>query len=136
MTDDLHCARTKLNFILNKYQKLPQFTEVELERPDQLGMDSESPFHMACYSGNIDEAQVILDCAVDLNLKGDIGGTPLHDAVLGGRVEIVKLLLSAGADRTLDFIINQYNTVITKPPSCVSHEAFLIPVCKGKRNRL
>lgn len=101
MTDDLHSARTKLNFILKKYQRLPQFSDVALERPDQLGMDSESPFHIACYSGNIDEVQIFLDCGVDLNVKGDIGGTPLHDAVLGGRVEIVKLLLSAGANKTL-----------------------------------
>jgi hypothetical protein len=40
------------------------------------------------------------------------------------------------AVNAIDFITNQYYTVITNPPHCASHETFLIPIRKEKQSLL
>jgi ankyrin repeat protein len=40
-----------------------------------------------------------LEAGADVNARGDGGQTPLFRAVTGGNIEVVRLLLRAGADR-------------------------------------
>lgn len=88
---------TNIRDILNRYKKLPQFEDVDLQKADQLGMDEESPLHMACYQGHTEEVREMISSGIDINVRGDIGSTPLHEAVLGGHAEVIKVLLNNGA---------------------------------------
>jgi len=99
------------------------FSEVELNRFDQIGISSDSPLHLACYEGNIEEVKMMLDSSLNVDIKGDIGNTPLHEAVINSHLEIVKLLLRAGANPTLvnnygdtvfDFVEQPSGAIITK----------------------
>ncbi len=56
------------------------------------------PIHLSAWGGHFDSAEWFLNKDKDLiNMKSAGGWTPLHQAVGGGRPEIVGLLLSFGA---------------------------------------
>ncbi|MCK9619035.1 MAG: ankyrin repeat domain-containing protein [Methylobacter sp.] len=90
-------AKSKLKELLKKYQQQVQFEDLELISPNQLGIDQDSPFHMACFRGDIDDVNIMIAAGADLNLYGDIGDTPLHYAVRMQREVVVEALLAAGA---------------------------------------
>ncbi|XP_071098528.1 serine/threonine-protein phosphatase 6 regulatory ankyrin repeat subunit B-like [Haliotis cracherodii] len=57
-------------------------------------------FHYACYSGNIYLVRQLIPFC-DINSKGAEGFTPTIISVLHGREDLLKLLVSKGADLTL-----------------------------------
>ncbi|ASF45346.1 ankyrin repeat domain-containing protein [Methylovulum psychrotolerans] len=114
-------AKGKLEELLKKYQKQVQFEALELTSPDQLGVDQDSPFHLACWRGDIDDANIMIAGGADLNLAGDLGDTPLHYAVRMQREDVIVALLAAGAisnlkndydDTPLDIAENEGNQEI------------------------
>lgn len=86
-----------LKDVLQKYQDRLVFSGVPLVDPNQKGIDGDTPLHVACLDGSIEDAETLLNANADVNIRGDIGNTPLHVAVSFGHVELVKLLLSRGA---------------------------------------
>lgn len=92
MTDD------KVLLILDKYRKLAVFEDYEIRSFEDVGMDDDTPLHMAAYLGDIEALAVMLPLIESINRKGDIGNSPLHYAVMAGSAEAVELLLTAGAD--------------------------------------
>lgn len=61
---------------------MDSFVNINLFRFDQAGIDEETPLHIASYKGNLDDLMTMLNTHVDVNVRGDIGNTPLHNAVL------------------------------------------------------
>uniref|UniRef100_A0A0K0DTX1 ANK_REP_REGION domain-containing protein n=1 Tax=Strongyloides stercoralis TaxID=6248 RepID=A0A0K0DTX1_STRER len=60
--------------------------------------DGMSPLHIAVLANNIDGVKILLqECSVPTEIYDDDARTPLHYAAQNGRVEIVELLLEAGA---------------------------------------
>ncbi|KAF7546004.1 hypothetical protein G7Z17_g8749 [Cylindrodendrum hubeiense] len=61
-----------------------------------------SPFHTACVEGYIDVVETFFEMVDDaellINFEWGWYGTPLLQAALGGKLEIVELLLAKGAD--------------------------------------
>jgi ankyrin repeat protein len=45
--------------------------------------------------------RLLLDHGANLSLRNQFGGTALHDAALGGSVEVINLLLDRGANPQL-----------------------------------
>ncbi|KAJ7148555.1 ankyrin repeat-containing domain protein [Mycena crocata] len=58
---------------------------------------SENPLHSACYRGNLEMVKLLVARGASLEREGD-RGTALGFAVLASKVEVVKLLLDAGAN--------------------------------------
>lgn len=56
--------------------------------------------HEACNRGFVDVATLLLDFNATIDMPGGDNETPLHDAVINGRVDCVKLLVSRGASVT------------------------------------
>jgi ankyrin repeat protein len=81
--------------LLKKYQDQVHFEEIILKSFDQFGISEDSPFHLACLWGEVDD--MMIAAGVDVNHKGDIGDTPLHYAVRNQREAVVLALLKAGA---------------------------------------
>jgi hypothetical protein len=52
----------------------------------------------AINSGNIVEAQRLIETELDLNSPCDDGATPLYSAILNGHHSLVRLMLDRGAD--------------------------------------
>jgi ankyrin repeat protein len=59
-----------------------------------------TPLMHACRLNHPDIVRLFLAAGADVNLHDEshIGDTALHEAVVGGGIEVVKLLLEAGAD--------------------------------------
>lgn len=74
------------------------------ESMEQLSDAGEAAVHLAAREGHIGMLKVMAKKGVDLNLAKDAparaGMTPLHEACAFGRVDVVKMLLDAGADDT------------------------------------
>lgn len=91
--------------ILDKYRSLEAFRGRAVDSFDDLGMDSDTPLHVAAYLGDLGAVRVMLPLVRSINEKGGIGNTPLHYAVMGGHADLVDLLLANGADL---FTVNDY----------------------------
>jgi ankyrin repeat protein len=48
-------------------------------------------------TGNLLEGQILLSAGADPNIQGELGSTPLHNAIDQGHAEFVRLLLRHGA---------------------------------------
>lgn len=61
-----------------------------------------SALHKAAFWGhNAMTEYLVKECKLDVNVRDNYGDTPLHDACKFGHEKIVKLLLEAGADKTI-----------------------------------
>lgn len=67
-----------------------------------------SPLHWAASFGNAVTVQILLEqFGADPNLKNAKGMTALHDSVLRGNLDIVKVLIKFGADPTITSLKNE-----------------------------
>lgn len=67
---------------------------------DVANNDKMTPLHYAAYRGNIEAMELFLEKGADLNALSEnglgLGGTALHNAVSGKRLEAVKFLVAKG----------------------------------------
>lgn len=87
-----------LDAFLSRVKKLPLFEEVDFSDPNATNMEGENALHVAVRWGDLDAAQQLLEAGVRINQHGDLGHIPLHEACSSGSLEMVKLLVQAGAD--------------------------------------
>jgi ankyrin repeat protein len=87
--------------LLNDYQKLPEYSEVELEDVNQVSLFGDRPINIAATRGAIDEMATLIANGAHINNSGEHGYTPLHNAVEQGHVLAVEWLLKHGADSSL-----------------------------------
>jgi hypothetical protein len=74
-----------------------------IERGADLDLRNEeglAPLHIACQSGNLEAAQTFIELGADLNAEASAettsykgARTPLHHAIICGRLEVVRMLL-------------------------------------------
>lgn len=51
-----------------------------------------------CYRGDYLELAALIKSKPNLDIRNDVGATPLTAAIMGGHLEIVELLLKSGAN--------------------------------------
>ena len=59
--------------------------------------NNETLLHVASWQGNIELAQLLVECDADPNLADVFGNTPLHQAARKGHREVTQLLISSHA---------------------------------------
>lgn len=64
--------------------------------------DGDLPLHKAAYKGNNSQLASLITSGVDINARSVYDCTPLQLAIRGDHAEAVSMLLSAGADATLE----------------------------------
>lgn len=91
----LHAASTAKERRTDMIEFLVEKEGADIRHGDQI---ERLPIHVAAWGGYIDSVEWFLKKDKDLiNMKSAGGWTPLHQAVGGGRPEIVELLLNFGA---------------------------------------
>jgi uncharacterized protein len=88
-------------FLCYKNKELPEFVCLEVNDVNQRGNFGNTPLHVACSRGILEEIEGLLDAGADVNARGELDDIPLHDAALAGHLPVVKLLLQKGADPDL-----------------------------------
>jgi len=85
--------------ILAEYSELPAFLGVEMNGPNTRGNTGEYPIHVAAIQGNIEYLCILVEGGALIDQQGEHGYTALQEAVEQGHIQIVKYLLSCGADK-------------------------------------
>jgi len=85
-----------LSEVLQAYSGHPEFDR-ELDDPNALGADN-SVLNIASYRGNLSHVRVLVLHGANVNFRGDMGYTALHDAVSRGHRPVIEYLLDHGAD--------------------------------------
>jgi ankyrin repeat protein len=85
--------------ILARYasEELPEYVGVSPLHLQTRGNFGNTPLHIACVRGAMDEVMPLLDAGADVDASGEIDNTPLHEAVGQGHVAVVEALLERGA---------------------------------------
>ena len=78
---------------------IPSFEGVELTSADvQDRAFGERPLHIVAIWGDVESARILIEEGATIDVSGEHGCTALHEAALQEHIEVVKLLLSKGAD--------------------------------------
>lgn len=63
--------------------------------------EKQTALHLACENGHVAMVSFLIESGANINTKGLGGSTPLHGAAILGQIDVVRKLLSEGAERTL-----------------------------------
>lgn len=90
----------KVKDLLADYNQLPEYLVTETGCTSVFSKSGfgNFPINIAAARGKIEELQVLVESGSDINQTGEHGYTPLHEAVEQGYAEVVRFLLSRGAD--------------------------------------
>ncbi|MEN9434007.1 MAG: hypothetical protein RLZZ422_1596, partial [Pseudomonadota bacterium] len=72
--------------ILKKYEAHPEFLGLKVTTPLDHGYIDDTPLHIAARMGNLDDLKAFIKYGVYLDIKGDLGNTPLHLACICGKL--------------------------------------------------
>ena len=86
---------------LKKYETYPDFFGDTIKDINQVGGMDDTALHIAARNNSLNDALVFLQNGALIDLKGDLGYTPLHYACMFGNIEMVKVLLDNGSDKNI-----------------------------------
>ncbi|QEY25317.1 ankyrin repeat domain-containing protein [Neisseria zalophi] len=91
----------ELSNILKRYEIHPDFLGVSIEDINQVGGMDDTVLHIAARNNYLNDALIFLQNGALIDIKGDLGYTPLHYACMFGNIEMVRLLLDNGANKNI-----------------------------------
>ena len=95
MNPDLEKVLTKI-----RDAQLMEFIGVgaKLDDPNESGLFGTTPLHIVAIWGDIEAARILLDNGAEIDIPAEEDCTALHEAINQGHFEMVKFLVSRGAD--------------------------------------
>jgi ankyrin repeat protein len=84
--------------VVEKYEWHPDFWDMDIFDPNQQEVVAEILLHICSRKEDIESMEILIDSGTNVDVIGDIGNTPLHEAAICGKVMSVKLLLRHGAN--------------------------------------
>lgn len=79
--------------IFGKYQKNSEFWDAQITEVNQRGLSGDTMLHIAAWQGNQEDINNSILLGANINSIGDLGNTPLHQAVLSEQTGSIKILL-------------------------------------------
>jgi ankyrin repeat protein len=88
---------------LNKFLKylkeyIPSFEDADFSDISWCNHEGENALHIAIIRHEYNIAKELIDLGIEINARGDLGHTPLHEAASMTDLRFVKLLVESGAD--------------------------------------
>lgn len=100
--DEQDQSLTSLIYYGKNDEILERFEKGLISEEEMQGEDNWSPLHTAVSNNRISIVKIFIDKGIDINLQYKCNGnTPLHLASEKGYYGIAKLLIEAGADKTI-----------------------------------
>ncbi len=88
----------ELDLFLQNLCGSPSFEDVDFSDINATSSEGENALHMAISDGNVEIANELITLGINVNPRGDLGRTPLHEAASRGDMALVELLVENGAD--------------------------------------
>ncbi|GAD64710.1 ankyrin repeat domain-containing protein [Aquipseudomonas alcaligenes] len=86
------------NFLNSLKEDLVTFENADFSDISWCSYEGENALHIAVIRNEIDLARELIDLGIEINARGDLGHTPLHEAASMCDLSMVKLLVESGAD--------------------------------------
>jgi ankyrin repeat protein len=61
-------------------------------------LDGDNALHWAARANDLAAARILIGAGIEINQRGDLGHTPLHEACASASAEMILLLIENGAD--------------------------------------
>jgi ankyrin repeat protein len=84
--------------ILQQVKETCDFGYVEFSEINSTNSFGDNALHCIAIWGNCEMAKALIDAGININQHGEMGYTPLHNAISHGHIKLVKLLLESGAN--------------------------------------
>lgn len=79
-------------------ENLPSFEEANFSNINWCNHEGENALHIAVIRNEFEIAQELIQLGIEIDARGDLGHTPLHEAASMADLRFVKLLVESGAD--------------------------------------
>jgi ankyrin repeat protein len=123
----------RLKQIFARLHGTTDFADTDFSNINVCNSDGDNALHCVVRWDDRAAAKALIEAGIDVSKAGDLGYTPLHLACMQGSLEMVKLLVTNGADL---FALNE-----GVPPFTTAREAgqdqicdFLTPLMKQARS--
>jgi ankyrin repeat protein len=87
-----------LVMLFEKLKQTSTFAGVAFDDVNATNSDGDNALHWAARSNDLTAAQLLIEAEIEVNQRGDLGRTPLHEACAVGDPAMVTFLVSKGAD--------------------------------------
>ena len=91
-------SETLKTFLDDLKNDLPDFEDADFSDINWCTHEGRNALHVAVIRNDHDIARALIREGIEVNARGDLGHTPLHDAVATADIGLIKLLVESGAD--------------------------------------
>ncbi len=85
-------------FLNDLKEDLPSFEGADFSNISWCNHEGENALHIAVVRNEYEIAKELIESGIEINARGDLGHTPLHEAASMADLKLVKLLVESGAD--------------------------------------
>jgi ankyrin repeat protein len=89
---------SRLAALFDRIRQSASYEDVRFDDINAVTADGDNALHWAVHFDDLDAARLLIEAGIDVNQRGDLGRTPLHEACGAGRGDMVRLLVANGAD--------------------------------------
>ncbi len=94
----MECSDRLQRFLHDLMEDNSAFEDADFTDISWCNHEGENALHMAVCQQEYAVAEELIALGIDLNARGDLGRTPLHEAAALGALALVELLVESGAD--------------------------------------
>jgi len=87
--------------LLKTVSDTTDFSYVKFNSINETNLLGANALHCVAIWGEVSSAQILIENGIEINKNGEHGYTPLHEAISQENIEMVKYLLSNGADPSI-----------------------------------